>query len=148
MKRSLWLAAGLAALALASGITPRAAAQGEAVRIVVNESNPTTSISKAQVSRLFLKKVTTWDHGAPVAPVDQGDSASVREAFSAQFHGKSVAEVKAYWQRMIFSGRSTPPPIKGSDREVIEFVRGNSGAIGYVSAGAGVSGVKVLDVRD
>jgi ABC-type phosphate transport system substrate-binding protein len=142
------LAIGAACMLLAPGMGPPVAAQGEAMRIVVHESNAATSITKAQLSRLFLKKVTTWDNGTPVVPVDQPDTAAVRESFSTLVHGRSVAEVKAYWQRMIFSGRSLPPAIKGSDREVIEFVRTNPGGIGYVSTGAGASGVKVLDLKD
>jgi ABC-type phosphate transport system substrate-binding protein len=126
----LKVAVGSALLLLAPGTAPLAGAQSDAVRLIVHDSNPVASITRAQASRLFLKKVTVWENGSPVLPVDQADTATVREVFSNQVHGKSLGEVKAYWQRMIFSGRSLPPPIKGSDREVIEFVRANPGAIG------------------
>lgn len=64
-------------------------------------------------------------------------------------HGKSVPSIKAYWQKMIFSGKATPPPELDSDSRILEYVRNNSDAIGYVSAGANLgSGVKVLRVTN
>jgi ABC-type phosphate transport system substrate-binding protein len=33
------------------------------------------------------------------------------------------------------------------DDDVVAFVKGNPGAIGYVSAGASTAGVKVIDVK-
>ena len=63
-------------------------------------------------------------------------------------HGKKVSSVKSYWQTMIFSGRATPPPELDSDRQVLDYVRGKPGAIGYVSAGATLgNGVKALRVN-
>jgi hypothetical protein len=47
----------------------------------------------------------------------------------------------------VFSGRDTPPAIKASDASVLEFVRANPGAIGYVSPGADLAGVKVVSVQ-
>ena len=46
--------------------------------VVVHESNPTTSISRDELSRIFLKKVTVWRTRRPVTVVDQRESAKVR----------------------------------------------------------------------
>ena len=59
-----------------------------------------------------------------------------------------MSAVANYWQRQIFSGRGTPPPIKESDAEVIAFVAANPGAIGYVSADAEVSVDMTLTLKD
>ena len=47
----------------------------------------------------------------------------------------------------MFSGRDVPPAIAKSDAEVLAFVRANRGAVGYVTAGADLAGVKVLAVK-
>jgi ABC-type phosphate transport system substrate-binding protein len=71
----------------------------------------------------------------------------VREAFSHQIHGKGTAAIKAYWEKMIFSGRDVPPPEKASSGEVAAYVRANSGGIGYVAESAARGdGIKVLRV--
>jgi len=40
-----------------------------------------------------------------------------------------------------------PPAVRRSDDEVLEFVRKTPGAVGYVSAGASLQGVKAVSVR-
>ena len=93
-----------------------------------------------EASKLFLKKRSKWNHGAEVQPVELPGSSSVRGSFTQEIHNKKPAAISAYWQKLIFAGRATPPPEKGSDAEVIAYVQANPGAIGYVSSGASVSG--------
>lgn len=141
MKTFTWLA-----VALVLTFTPVSAAAG-AFQVVVNPSNPAASVPAAQLSRMFLKKLPKWDHGAAVVPVDQPAETPVRAEFSKGVHGKPVAAVVAYWQQQIFAGRDVPPAEKAGDEAVLAFVRANPGAVGYVSPSANTSGVKVLEVR-
>jgi hypothetical protein len=55
--------------------------------------------------------------------------------------------VKSYWQQMVFSGRSVPPPEMDSEDQVVAFVLKNRGAVGYVSATTNVLGAKILPLR-
>ena len=116
--------------------------------MIVNQENPVESMKRSEVSKLFLKKIRTWEHGVVVLPVDLVGTSPVRDKFSREVHGKSVTTVKNYWQQQIFSGRNAPPPEKSSDAEVLAFVKASPGAIGYVSGEADVEEVKVLKVED
>ena len=116
-------------------------------RLVVNPANPASEIARADAARLFLKKVTTWPDGTPVAVVDQMRTAPVRAAFTRDVHKKDVDALVAYWATLVYSAREMPPPVKRSDDEVLEFVRQTPGAVGYVSADAATSGVKVVALR-
>jgi ABC-type phosphate transport system substrate-binding protein len=143
-------AAAVPALALLLLLGPALVAlpASEPFLVVVNEANRTTALPASEISKLFLKKVGQWPSGEKVLPVDLPEQSPVRETFSRAVHAKSTAAVKAYWQRMIFSGRDVPPLEKGSAAEVIAYVRDNPGAIGYVAgdtAGLG-NGVKTLRV--
>jgi TonB family protein len=140
MSRSSVLMAAAGVLLTVSG----ASAQ-DGFRIIVNPANPTTSLSKAQVSNLFLRKTVSWDDGRPVAPVDQTEAA-VREAFARDVLGMPATSAFSQAQQAAASGRGEPPVSVASDREVLAFVRLKPGAIGYVSSGAPVQGVKVLAV--
>jgi ABC-type phosphate transport system substrate-binding protein len=126
------------------------AQEAKSYKIIVNDSNPINSISKKDLAKIFLKKLTKWDNGSTILPVDQVETATVREAFSKDVLKKTIAATKAYWQEQIFSGRGVPPPEKASDKEVIDYVKANPGAIGYVSQNATIpsSGVKVIEVVD
>ena len=118
------------------------------VKVIVNTANATSSISKAEAANLFLKKVTKWESGTKVAPVDQTAESSVRAAFTKEVLSRDVSAVKSYWQQKLFSGEATPPTEKSSDADVVNFVKSNPGAVGYVSSGAQVSGVKVVKITE
>ena len=114
--------------------------------IIVNKSNAVESLSKKEVSDLFLKK-SKWSDGSVAIPVDLASHSSVRAQFTQEIHGKSVSAIRSYWQQAAFSGTASAPPEKSSDSDVIDFVKNNPGAIGYVSSSANISSVKKLDVH-
>jgi ABC-type phosphate transport system substrate-binding protein len=130
---------------LVLGGRPGVAAE-PAYRVVVNTANPITSLSREELSRIFLKKVTKWGSGQPVQPVDQVASSPARASFSEAVHRRSVAQVKNYWQQQFFSGKDVPPPEKATDREVIAIVQSDPNAIGYVSGDATPANVKAVTV--
>ena len=111
-------------------------------RVIVNPINPVTSLSKAQVSKLFLEK-TVWDDGVPAAPVDLLPVSSVREVFSREILGAPAASVTERWRKASASGL-VPPPAVASDREVLAYVRLKPGAIGYVRMSEVNNSVKVV----
>ena len=143
MRKLLIITLLLAAIGPGSPLT----AQGSSFKVVVNDSNPATAMSKTEISRLLLKKTTRWERGNKVEPVDQLPKSSVRVAFSQAVLGKDVAAIKSYWQTKLFSGSATPPPELAGDTEVLSYVRSHVGAIGYVSKNAAVGAeVKVVEI--
>jgi ABC-type phosphate transport system substrate-binding protein len=117
-------------------------------KVIVNEENSVSALTKDNVSNYFLKKTIKWDNGSKIEPVDLGADSDTRKSFSENIHGKSVSAIKAYWQKKIFSGKGIPPSEKSNDAEVLAFVKSKPGAIGYVSAGASTNGVKVVKITD
>lgn len=123
------------------------AAHAQEFTVIVNASNPVSSLPRDDVAKLFLKKTVMWQSGKAVSPVELPATAKAREEFARVVLNKSIAQVKSYWQQQIFSGRDVPPPEKSSENDVVAFVRSNPGAIGYVSKGAEIGhGVKALSV--
>jgi ABC-type phosphate transport system substrate-binding protein len=116
--------------------------------VVVNEANPVSTLTKDEVSKIFLKKTVKWPSGSSVAPVDQTTGTGAREAFSKAVHDRGAAAIESFWQQQIFAGKDVPPPEKASDADVIAFVRSNPAAIGYVASGAALgAGVKAVAVN-
>jgi ABC-type phosphate transport system substrate-binding protein len=122
-------------------------AHAQSIKIIVNSSNETSSLTPKEASDLFLKKKSKWANGAAVMPVDLNSGSNVREEFSQKIHGKSVAAIRNFWQQAAFSGTASAPPEKANDAEVIDFVKKNAGAIGYVSSLAAIDGVKVININ-
>jgi ABC-type phosphate transport system substrate-binding protein len=124
-----------------------AATGRESYQIIVNPGNPTRELSRAFLRDAFLKRSTQWGHGPALRPVDLGARAPAREAFSRDVLGRTVAEVKRYWQQQIFSGKNVPPPEIDSDADLIGYVLRHPGAIGYLPATADPRGARVVPVK-
>ena len=116
-------------------------------KVIVNNANTASSVTTKELSDFFLKRKSKWSSGGGVEVIDLGAKSSTRESFSSSVLGKSTAQVRAFWQQAVFSGANTPPREANNEAEVVEFVKNNPGAIGYVSPGANTSGVKTLTVK-
>jgi ABC-type phosphate transport system substrate-binding protein len=135
----------LVALALLVGAAPVSA---QAHVVIVNAANPVTSLKKDKANGIFLRRVSRWDDGRAVMPVNLPRTASARESFSKAVHGRGVSAIESHWQQQIFAGKEAPPAEREDDAAVIAYVRANPGAIGYVSANANLGGdVKVVTVN-
>ena len=78
--------------------------------------------------------------GVKLVPVD---NAAIQSEFLAKILQTDAAKYSARWTRKSFRDGLTPPSMKGSDAEVMAFVRATPGAIGYIT-GTTKGGMKVL----
>jgi len=121
--------------------------QDVAYRVVVHRNNNVSRLSRDQVSRIFLRKVTQWDNHQPMLPVDQGSDSPVRRTFTKQIHQKTIAAVQTWWQQQTFAGVAVAPPERAGDADVLAYIRRYPNAIGYVRAGTPLSSdFKTVDV--
>lgn len=134
------------ALALAAAL-PAAATPAEPFKVIVNAGAPTASVTREELARAFLRKTTRWPDGTEILPVEPRGDAPARAAFLDQVLRMSRGALRGYWTQMVFSGRDVPPLEKGTDPQIVAYVREHRGALGYVSADADTAGVKVIPVR-
>ena len=137
----------VASALLAAALSARADSVRVSYILVCNPENRVSKVERRFVQDAFLKKVTTWPTGDRAHPVDLPPSSPVRRQFSEEVLRRSVTAVRIFWEQRIFAGRDLPPPEVANDAEVIRFVMRDRGAIGYVSAGAHLDGVKVLTLK-
>lgn len=137
MKHSLrtWV---LACLLLA--VTPYGFAE---VAIVVNQAN-TASISTEDVEKIFLGKSKTFADGSAALPINLVEGKAEREAFTQTILGRTSSQLKAYWSKLVFTGKGSPPKELASDAEVIEAIKADRTAIGYVNAASLKGELKVV----
>jgi ABC-type phosphate transport system substrate-binding protein len=136
-------------LSIAGALVARSPASGDpgpAFQVIVNANNSAARLDKRFVAEAFLRKRTRWNGDRAILPVDLNQKSKARSAFSQQVLGRDVASVRRYWAQLVFSGRGVPPPELASDDDIVKYVAAHSGAIGYVAAGAALSGVKVVEV--
>jgi ABC-type phosphate transport system substrate-binding protein len=102
------------------------------VVVVVSASSTTAALTSAQVVEIFLGKVSRYPDGARAMPIDQAEGSAARDEFYAKLAGHSPAQIKAYWSKIIFTGRGRPPPAATSAAELKTRLAANPNAIGYM----------------
>ena len=133
--RALLLA--LSGLAFAAGATAE-------VVVVVNPRNTLTAMEAEQVAQIYTGASRMFPNGSPASPVDQPEGSAVREEFLAKVVGRSSAQIKAVWSRLIFSGKGSPPKALASSAEVKKLVATEPNAIGFMERSAVDDTVKVV----
>jgi ABC-type phosphate transport system substrate-binding protein len=117
-----------------------------AIRIIVNAKNPTKETTRKFLADAFMKKITFWDEGGVIAPVDLQPESPIRKEFSEQVIKRPATAIRSYWQQMIFSGQSIPPVEFDTEEQVIQYIGVHPNSIGYVSDTANLnSKVKVVN---
>jgi len=130
--RKLFISSVLAAMAGIAG-----SAQAEVV-VVVNPNAAETSLTKEQVAQYFLGKIDT------LAPIDQPESAAIRTEFYQKVANKDLAQTRALWAKLVFTGKAMPPREVASNADVKKAVAANPKAIGYIDKSAVDATVKVI----
>ncbi|OYY92487.1 MAG: phosphate ABC transporter substrate-binding protein [Hydrogenophilales bacterium 28-61-23] len=118
-------------------------AQADVV-VIVSAKSAVGELSKAQVADIFLGKSATFPGGVQAVPVDQAEGSSQRDAFHGHITGKSGAQLKSYWSKLVFSGKGTPPKELPNAAEVKKLVAANPNMIGYIDKGDADGSVKVV----
>jgi ABC-type phosphate transport system substrate-binding protein len=124
------LSTGFASLALILGLSISIARAD--VVAVVSSSSPVRALTKNQIVDIFLGKRTLFPDGTSAIPIDQIEGSATRDAFYVRFAGMSPAQVKAFWSRIIFTGRGQPPRSVATGVETRNLLASNPHAIGYV----------------
>jgi len=114
------------------------------VVVVMSSKSDVSTLSKAQVSQIFLAKTDALPNGRVAKPVDQADGSAVRNEFYDKVADKNAAQMKAYWSQLTFTGKAQPPRKVSGDAAVKAALAENPAAVGYISDAAVDGSVKVV----
>jgi len=130
-------------LTLLLGIGLVCSARAEIV-VVVNAANPIESFSRRELVDLYMGRTQHFPDGSLVLRLDLPPDSQVRSDFYRGLVNKSVAEVNAYWAKLLFTGRASPPQVMDNSQNVLKAVRENKNAVGYVDSKDVDASVKVV----
>lgn len=116
-------------------------ADGAGVVVILHPDNPHAADQRF-VQRLYTGVLRGWPDGSPAFTLDLPEEHPLRVAFSQQWLGRSVANMRAVWAQHIFTGRGLPPRVIAGEAEMLRLVATNRNAIGYVSAATADASVK------
>ena len=114
------------------------------VVVVVSAKSGASAVTASQAADIFLGKSKEIPGGGAVTPIDQKEGSAIRDEFYTKVAGKSAAQVKAYWSKIIFSGKGQPPKEVADSAAVKKMIADNPNAIGYIDKAAVDSSVKAV----
>lgn len=111
---------------------------------IMSAKSPVTSLSRQQLTYIFLGRYRQLDNGETAQPIDQPLESELRAAFYRKLVDKHLSEINAYWARLVFSGKTTPPYPASGTGQMLSLVAGTPGAVGYVESNALDARVRVV----
>lgn len=113
------------------------------IAVIVNPANA-NALTDKDISRAFLGKMKTFADGQSIEPINSKSSNAARTEFEQKVLKKSSSQVKAYWSKLVFTGKGKPPQELASDSDILKAVASSANAIGYVDAKSVDGSVKVI----
>jgi hypothetical protein len=129
--------------ALVAALLLAGAARAEPV-LIAHPSCPVASLTQEQARRLLLGEDLSWSNGdlAQLVELSVPDPV-VTTGYLAIAH-KTVSQVRAAWNRLVFAGRANPPLRDPSFAEVRAEVARLPGAFAVIDSSAADATVKIV----
>lgn len=113
------------------------------IAVIVHPSN-SNAMDASAISRLFLGKSKKFPDGTVAIPLNQIESSTATVQFNSKALKKSSSQLKAYWSKLVFTGKGSPPKSVDNNGAVLELVSSNPNIIGYIDSNELTDKVKVL----
>ena len=113
------------------------------IAVIVNPANANV-VSADDLNRLFLGRASSFADGSKATPLNLSEGQVARDEFDSKVLNRSSAQLKAYWSKLVFTGKGTPPKEMADDAAVKAAVAADPNAISYISSGSVDGTVKVV----
>ncbi|MDF2177729.1 hypothetical protein P2G88_05655 [Aliiglaciecola sp. CAU 1673] len=112
--------------------------------VVVNHSNPIDELDQKQVMDLYMGRYTSFPNSMPATPIDYPSNSAVKQQFYKMLVNKDEKKIRAYWSRLLFSGRAKPPMEAESGENIPTLLADNNAALAYVPVDQVTSEMKIV----
>lgn len=113
------------------------------IAIIVSSDSAIKLSSERDIARIYLGKSNKLS-GVKVNVIAQDSKLDIVEEFSQNILNMSSNKAQAQWAKLIFTGKRNPPATFNNDEQVIEAVKYDSNAIGYIDIQSVTPDVKVI----
>lgn len=100
--------------------------------VVVNTRAGVDTLSRGDAVNIFLGRYRQLPSGIPAYPIDQPDGSTEKARFYRLLVDKDIAEIGAYWTRLVFSGKTSPPRQARDAHEVMNLLANHPGGVAYL----------------
>ena len=113
------------------------------VSVIVHLDNNST-FNKKIIKKIFLGKSKSFDNGNIAILLSPKMGSPASDDFNKKVLKKSLPQLNAYWSKMIFTGKGTPPQEMESASDIISAIAGNKDAISFIDTANVTDAVKVV----
>lgn len=107
------------------------------IAVIVHPGNA-AEVNLDELNRLYTGRSST------LTAVNLSEGLAIRAEFDEKGAGRASAQLKAYWSKLVFTGKGTPPAELSSEAAMLAHVAANPDSIGYVDAASVDDSVKVV----
>ncbi|MGZ4953884.1 MAG: hypothetical protein ACXV8Q_02135 [Methylobacter sp.] len=100
--------------------------------LIANAAIAEDTISREEAINIYMGRLRRFPSGASAQPLDLPANGTEKALFYRLLVNKGLSDIDAYWARLVFSGRASPPHTVGSPQEMLERVARETNVIGYV----------------
>jgi hypothetical protein len=104
----------------------------QTIQVIVSSQSELTALNRKQVMGLFLGRSRSFPNGINAKAFDHEVDSTIRARFFESLTGKSISDIDAYWARLRYSGRASPPKVIDNMAEILKEVSQNLHAIAYI----------------
>jgi hypothetical protein len=122
------LGAALLALCLSAAALPARAD----VFVIVPTASSVKAMSQKELVDLYMGRSRAFPDGTFALPFDLPRDDPGRAAFYRALTGMDLAQINSYWSRLMFSGQTLPPQPLPTEAAMVDLVKRNPSAVGYV----------------
>lgn len=122
-------------------LAPLAAAE---LVVVANPQSGIERLTQDEVINIYLGRYRRLASGITAEPIDLAGDTELKTRFYRRLVGKTLAEINAYWARLVFSGKTRPPQLVDSTEAALQRVATHPGALAYVERAQADRRVRVV----
>lgn len=101
-------------------------------------------LTQDEVVNIYLGRYRRLASGLAAEPLDHPVDSDARARFYRRLVGKSLAEINAYWARLVFSGKTRPPQVVATADGMLRIVATQPGTLAYVERSQADTRVKIV----
>lgn len=101
--------------------------------VVHSATHPKAFFSQSALRAIFGMRLRKWEDGSPIRVFVMPDDHPLHISFSKNVLHVFPYQLRAAWNRLVFSGTGEEPIIVKSEQKMRAIVGATPGAIGYLS---------------
>jgi ABC-type phosphate transport system substrate-binding protein len=113
------------------------------VIVIVNSAN-NDAIDDKLIKKIYLGKAKSFPSGNKVKVYSLNSSEADTEYFRSKALKKSNSQFKSYWSKLAFTGKGKPAKELNGAAELIDAIKKDPNAIGFINANDVSTEVKTL----